>query len=74
MALYTTGPLPNFWADFTPIVVNCATTDTAAIQECLSHIEARESAAMEEAQRRLPRPYKSGLYKVELPYHLQWVN
>jgi hypothetical protein len=29
---------------------------------------------MEEALRQVPRPYKSGLYKVELPYHLQWVD
>jgi len=72
VALFRGAPNRPRWIDFTPIAVNCASSDTAAIERVVAGIRQREWQAMEEALRQVPTPYRPGVYPVKLPPHLIW--
>jgi hypothetical protein len=70
VALYGGDISTAHWLDFSPVVVNCATANQEAVERVLSSVQRWEWEAMEEALRQVPRPYRRGLYKVDLPLHL----
>jgi hypothetical protein len=53
-----------YWSNVSPRAVQCATDDVGEIQRLVREIPAEHWAALQAGVKRLPRPFKSGLYRL----------
>ena len=65
VALYSGNVGSDHWDDFEPKVINCVSTDQAAIERVLQGIPEDEWQALQHGLAQLSRPLKPGLYPVE---------
>lgn len=52
------------WSNFAPRAVQCATDDAGEIQRLVREIPAEQWAALQAGVKKLPRPFKPGLYRL----------
>jgi hypothetical protein len=65
VAMYSGSGELDHWEDFDPIMVDCATVDYLAIENVLKSILTEEWAHLEEGLKRVPQPFKSGIYPLK---------
>jgi len=54
------------WEDFDPIMVECATSDDAVLENVARTIPPEEWAQLDEGLKHLPQPLKRGIYSLKL--------
>jgi hypothetical protein len=62
VATYTGAPQASHWADFSPIMADCATADRVALQNVLQSIPPEEWSQLAAGLKQMPMPLKQGLY------------
>jgi hypothetical protein len=65
VAMYSGSREAEHWEDFDPIMVDCATPSVSAIENVLKSILPEEWGHLEEGLKRLPQPFKSGIYPLK---------
>jgi hypothetical protein len=62
VAMYSGSTEAEHWEDFDPIMIDCATRSSSAIENVLRSIPANEWSSLEEGLKTLPLPLKAGIY------------
>jgi hypothetical protein len=65
VALYEGNLGSDHWSNFSPVVVNCVSTNAAAIERVRQSIEDEEWLALKKGLAQVPRPLRPGLYRVD---------
>jgi hypothetical protein len=62
VAIYWGSRDADHWANFFPDVINCLTTDAEVIERVQGTIDEENWQELDEGLKRIPQPYKPGLY------------